>query len=309
MNPLAFYMTQIIIFFYLLLNFLAPSHAIALAAHRNYEFAQPNPLTKQWIVTHFGDSIAAGYCGIGCVLDSYVQYYAYKNPIGIAQSQGVHVIGRIFATTGDTSEQVVREINEKNFDIRLADVITVEACGNDYLPSRRQFRKTCNLKVIESALETCKINMREIINMLVFYARPGARIRVMNIYYPGLNKDLQKGCGGKKFFDSFLPILVEGNWYTCDYALKNNVICLDAFALMNASDEDQQKIVWIPGESLESYQTRLLITYKNLLTDPSQKKTSQGIISLMQSDDIHPNKIGHQRLGLLHHLAGYASSK
>lgn len=292
-----------------ILQFTSAIHAYSMAAHRNYDFQQTQPLARQWIVTHYGDSIAAGYCGIGCTLDSYAQYFAFKNESSVARSQGVNIIGRIRATTGHKAEDISREIDENSLDARLSDIITVEACGNDYLPSRQEFKTSCDPRTIEKALDSCKSNITDIINKLVLYAHPGARIRMMNMYYPGLLKDEKQKCHGKMLIDYFLPILVEGNWYTCNYAHQYHIACVDAFALMNSADEDQAKIAWIPGETLESYQTRLLVTYRHLLSDPSQKKTSNGVISLIQSDDIHPNSIGHQKLGLLHHLAGYASSK
>jgi lysophospholipase L1-like esterase len=288
-------------------SLLAP-RAHAFAAHQNYNSHRPGT-HGTWVVTSFGDSIAAGFCGFMCTMDAYPQYYSHLNPENISTRENVDIDGRVRAVSGYTSQQILDWIDLYRSDVQQSDVLTVEACGNDFLPARRSFQDRCDEKPLLTALETCKENLASIYDRLLHESKPGVRIRTMNLYYPAMNADRSKGCGGRTTFDAFLHYVAEGNYYACELARQRGIPCVDSFAEMNVADADRDKVAWIPGESLEDYRTRVTVLYKHLLTDPADKVTAQGRVSYIQSDNTHPSREAHSRLGALHLALGLNPTK
>lgn len=297
-------------------------NAHAFAAKRDSHYTQPGA-KKTWVVTSLGDSIAAGFCGVGCLgMESYVHYFAYHNEGSVAKTLNVNIESRGRAISGYTSGEILKfmdytsngngesavdpsQVNVPQ-DLRDADVITMDACGNDYLPARREFIKTCNVAPLRKAVQTCKTNIEKIYAKAQSLAKPTALLRVMNIYYPGMNKDKEGQCNGRSYYDTFLDHAIEGNYHICEIARRRGIPCADAFSVMNTADENREKIAWIPGESLESYKERVTVTYKDLLTDPTEKKRLDGsVVSLMQEDNIHPTDEGHSRIAYAHQELGY----
>lgn len=301
---------------------LVSESAHAFAANRDTHYSQPGA-KRTWIVTSLGDSIAAGYCGVGCLgMDSYVHYFAYRNDGSIAKALNVNVESRGRAVSGFTSGEILDWMDhvpsspipgqdasglDLPQDLREADVITIDACGNDYLPARRKFRETCEEGEVRKSIQTCRTHLDRIFRKAKSLAKENALIRVMNLYYPGVDRDREGRCGERSHFDAFLEFLVEGNYYTCEIARRHGIPCADAFSVMNAPDEDRERIAWIPGESLEEYKQRLTVTYKHLLSDPTQKRTPAGVVNLMQDDNVHPTAEGHARIGYAHQALGWGN--
>lgn len=287
--------------------FTMPS-AWAMGAGRDYYVN--NGSSNEWTVVSYGDSIPQGFCGIGCSMPSYVEYFTHLNPVNLGKSQGININGAIKAVAGMEAYQIWEQIQMSAELAEEADLILVDACGNNFLPARKTFRGTCEGQVLHRALKNCKDGMESILRALHQLGKSkGSRIRVMNLYYPGVNDDRADQCDdGVQNFDAFLSVLAESNWHTCDSARQMGIPCADAFAAFNAADidstgegiSDREKLSWIPGESLSDYRHRITSTYRDLITDPRQKKTKTGTINLMQSDNTHPNKKGHSLIGQVH---------
>jgi lysophospholipase L1-like esterase len=294
----------------LALALIAPEAAHAIAAHRNYSYEKTGA-TRTTIVAAYGDSIVAGYCGVGCTQNSYAQFYTHLNKDSTATALNSNINGWIRAVSGHMADQVVAEMKKDVANLERADVVTLEACGNDYLTARSAFQNRrskdyCNKARLDSAVADCKDGISQLVDTMASKSKKGALLRIMNIYYPGMLKDAETSCKGTSNADHFLRAIVEGNWFTCDYAYRKGIACVDAFADFNTADSNRSKIAWRAGESLEDYSFRLTVMNRDFITDPTKKKTSDGkVIRLLLDDNTHPNQTGHARIGWLHHYAGY----
>ncbi len=304
-----FRLSAFVVIFGLIVS-LDPDSAHALAGHRNYAYDRPGA-AKTLTATFFGDSIVAGYCGLNCIQNSYAHFYTHLNSASASSAGNASIQGLIRGVSGNMSDQVLADMKQSDAELEASDIVTLEACGNDYLSARSAYKDTfgrdrCNGARLEAAVSDCKRSVSQMIDYMVSRSRPGTLIRVMNIYYPGLLKDAQGSCSGVNHADRFLQVIVEGNWYTCDYAWRKGVACIDSFADFNASDSNRSKIAWKAGESLKDYAFRLTVLNRDVITDPTKKASAGGkLTNLLINDNTHPNQVGHARLGALHHLAGY----
>ncbi len=289
-----------------------------IAADRDFKAGQ-GEYAQTWVSVHLGDSMVAGYCGFGCQQPSYADYMTYLSPENSAMNYArVAIDGRIRAQSGFTASEIyLKTVLQHLDDVRAADIVTLDACGNDYLISRAPKENAC-VPTNEIAIQKCADGVANILDKVLEVGKPGVRVRVTNIHYPVVTKDrAKKVCDSESNFDRFLPSLVEGNWYTCEVARQRGIPCADTFALVNAADidtngdgiVDSEQLAWIPGESLESYKERIL-SHKDLIRDPEAKILADGsVVNIIGPDHLHLNALGHKLVGELHQKLGWDSTK
>ena len=264
--------------------------------------------TTTRIVTTFGDSIAAGYCGLFCTNDSLTVRYSRH----VANARDARVSYRGRAMSGEVMSQIAGRVENNLTDLRAADYVTLEGCGNDFLNARSTYRSssTCtNEAPLANALATCKTQMVRALNKIALERKAGSTVQIMALYYPGLNADKSRSCNGMSHFDIFLDYISEANWFTCNEAWKRGFKCTDGLAAFNAADvdtaldgdtlADAAQIRMSQAEDFEDfagYYSRVQDN-KAVLTDANTKRLSAtSTADYLLSDDTHPTNAGHQRL-------------
>lgn len=263
-----------------------------------------------------GDSIAAGYCGLFCRLDSYAVYYGRS----IANGLDAQVDYRGHAQSGEVMSQISSRTTSNVASVKVADYITLEGCGNDFLDARSDYRDQSNCtdeSVLQTALDNCRTYMVKTLDTIAANKKAGGKVRVMSLYYPGLATDRGKTCNGTSHFDIFLDYLLEADWTMCNEAWKRGFECVDGLATMNAADVDtnldtdtlvdaaQVKINKATDrDNFDAYYNRVHAV-RQILTDAHQKRTTATTtVDFLQSDDTHPTAAGHTRLGAEHLAVG-----
>lgn len=264
--------------------------------------------TTTRVYAAFGDSIAAGYCGIFCRNESF----AVRHARSVANAFDATVSYRGRAVSGDKMDAIADEVFAYRNDVAAADFIALDGCGNDYLSARSSYRNQgdcTNETVIANALDTCHTELVRALDTIATYKKPSATVVVMNLYYPGVNTDKSRACGQGSHFDVFLDYLVESNWITCTEALARGFECADAFAVFNAPDFDSDNDGVIDREEIrfdpisdiddfDAYYTRVVLDNKHLIGDANQKRISANqTVDYLLSDDTHPTNAGHTRIG------------
>jgi len=281
-------------------------------AAAGYESRTINPTDGTYTTTRiqatFGDSIAAGYCGLFCRNDSLTVRYAKR----VADARDARVDYRGYAVSGEIMSEIVGEISYNLSSLRVADYVTLEGCGNDFLDARGTYRDSSNCadeSPLANALATCKTQMVRALDLFAANRKAGSIVNVMALYYPGINADKSRTCNGMTHFDIFLDYIAEANWFTCNEAWKRGFKCTDGLATFNAADVDttldadtlvdasQIRISQATdADNFAGYYSRV---YDNraVLTDASYKRTSSTTtVDYLVSDDTHPTNAGHQRL-------------
>ncbi|HEY0192474.1 MAG TPA: SGNH/GDSL hydrolase family protein [Kofleriaceae bacterium] len=263
-----------------------------------------------------GDSIAAGYCGLFCRIDSYPVYYG----TAIANGLDAKVDFRGHAQSGEIMSEIASRTQSNVASVKVADYITLDGCGNDFLDARSDFRDQSNCtdeSVLATAVTNCRTNMIKTLDTIAANKKASAKVRVMALYYPGLADDRGRTCNGTSHFDIFLDYLLEADWTMCNEAWKRGFECVDGLATMNAADVDtaldtdtqvdaaQIKINKATDrDNFDAYYNRVQ-TQRKILTDAHQKRTSATTtVDFLQSDNTHPTAAGHQRLGAEHAALG-----
>jgi lysophospholipase L1-like esterase len=264
--------------------------------------------TTTRVVTTFGDSIAAGYCGLFCTNDSLTVRYAKA----VANARDARVDYRGRAMSGEVMSQIAGRIESNLTDLKAADYITLEGCGNDFLDARSTYRGQSNCTAetpLANALATCKTQVVRALNTIAANKKAGATVQVMALYYPGVNNDKGRLCNGMSHFEIFLDYLAEANWFTCNEAWKRGFKCTDGVAAFNAADVDTT----LDADSLvDAGQIRMsqatdynnfagyysrVMDNKAVITDANTKRVSaSSTVDYLLSDDTHPTNAGHQRL-------------
>lgn len=264
--------------------------------------------TTTRVVTTFGDSIAAGYCGIFCRNDSLTVRYAQR----VANARDARVSYRGKAVSGEIMSQIAGRVESNLTDLRAADYITLEGCGNDFLDARSTYRSSSsctNETPLANALATCKTQMVRALDKIALERKAGSIVQIMALYYPGINSDKSRNCNGMSHFDIFLDYLAEANWFTCNEAWKRGFKCTDGLAAFNAADVDT---ALDPDSTPDAAQIRMseatdfndfagyysrVQDNKAVLTDANTKRVSaSSVVDYLLSDDTHPTNAGHQRL-------------
>jgi lysophospholipase L1-like esterase len=260
------------------------------------------------VQTTFGDSIAAGYCGLFCRNDSLTVRYAQR----VANARDARVDYRGRAVSGEIMSQIAGRVESNLTDLRAADYVTIEGCGNDFLDARSTYRGLSNCtdeSPLANALTTCKAQMVRALDKIALERKAGSLVQVMALYYPGLASDKSRTCNGMSHFDIFLDYITEANWFTCNEAWKRGFKCMDGIAAFNAADVDttldadtavdaaQIRIDQATdANNFGGYYSRVQDN-KAVLTDANTKRVSaSSIVDYLLSDDTHPTNAGHQRL-------------
>lgn len=264
--------------------------------------------TTTRVQTTFGNSIAAGFCGLFCRNDSYTVRYGRL----VANARDARVSYRGRAVSGEVMSQIAGRIDGNRADLAAADYVTLEGCGNDFLSARSTFRGQSNCSdesPLAGALATCKTQVVRALDAIAAGKKPGAVVQVMALYYPGLNADKGRSCNGMSHFDVFLDYLLEANWFTCNEAWRRGFKCMDALAAFNAADVDTA--LDADGE-VDAAQIRIseaadrddfggyfsrVQDHKDVLTDANTKRVSAtSTVDYLLGDDTHPTVAGHTRL-------------
>lgn len=264
--------------------------------------------TTTRVVTAFGDSIAAGYCGIFCRNESLTVRYARH----VANARDARVSYRGRAMSGEKMTQIANRIDANLTDLRAADYITLEGCGNDFLDARSTYRSSSNCtneSPLANALATCKTQMVRALDRIATERKPGSIVQLLGTYYPGVASDKSRSCNGMSHFDIFLDYLAEANWFTCNEAWKRGFKCTDGLAAFNAADVDT---ALDPDSTVDAAQIRMsqgvdfnnfggyysrIQDNKAVITDANTKRVSaSSTVDYLLSDDTHPTNAGHQRL-------------
>jgi lysophospholipase L1-like esterase len=264
--------------------------------------------TTTRVQTTFGNSIAAGFCGIFCRNDSYTVRYGRL----VANARDARVSYRGRAVSGEVMSQIAGRIESNSTDLAAADYVTLEGCGNDFLDARGTFRGQAdctNETVLLNALNTCKTQVVRALNAINARKKPGALVQVMALYYPGLNSDKGRTCNGLSHFDIFLDYILEANWFTCNEAFRRGFKCMDGLAAFNAADVDTgldadtqvdaAQIRLSEAEDREDFPGYFSRVQDNkaVLTDANTKRVSAtATVDFLLGDDTHPTNAGHTRL-------------
>jgi lysophospholipase L1-like esterase len=272
--------------------------------------------TTTRVTVALGDSIVAGYCGLFCRLDSYGVFYSQD----IANGLDAQVDFRGRAQSGEIMSQIATRVANNVADIKAADYIVLEGCGNDFLNARSTYRDQAdctNETPLASALDTCRTNMVKALNTIASNKKATAKVRVMALYYPGLADDRSRVCGSNTHFDIFLDYLLEAGWTTCNEAWHRGFECVDGLAAFNAADVDTN----LDADTLvDAAQIRInkatdvdnFPLYYNrvqpqraILTDANTKRTGVStVVDFLQDDNTHPTTAGHHRLATEHTAIG-----
>jgi lysophospholipase L1-like esterase len=264
----------------------------------------------------FGDSIAAGFCGLFCRLDSYAVFYAQD----VANGLDAQVDYRGRAQSGEIMSQIATRVANNVTDIRAADYIVLEGCGNDFLDARSTYRGQAdctNETVLASALDACRTNMVRALDTIASNKKADARVRVMALYYPGVNDDRSRTCGSNTHLDIFFDYLLEAGWTTCNEAWKRGFECVDGLAAFNAADvdttldadslvdADQIRIdEATDADNFPAYYDRVQ-PQRAIITDANTKRTGAStVVDFLQNDNTHPTTAGHRRLAAEHTAIG-----
>lgn len=263
-----------------------------------------------------GDSIVAGYCGAFCRLDSYGVFYAQD----VANGLDAQVDYRGRAQSGEVMSQIASRVASNVSSIRVADYITLEGCGNDLLNARTTFRgqSSCTDEtVLAAALDTCRTNMVKALNTIASNKKAGAKVRVLALYYGGVDDDRSRICGSTNHFEIFLDYLLEAGWTTCNEAWRRGFECVDGLAAFNAADVDtaldtdnlvdanQIRInKATDADNFPAYYNRVQ-PHRAIITDANTKRTGiSTVVDYLQSDNVHPTTAGHHRLAAEHTAVG-----
>lgn len=264
--------------------------------------------TTTRVVTTFGDSIAAGYCGLFCTNDSLTVRYAKA----VANARDARVDYRGRAMSGEVMSEIASRMESNLTDLKAGDYVTLEGCGNDFLDARSTYRGLSNCtdeSPLANALATCKTQMVRALNTIAANKKASAMVQVMALYYPGVNSDKGRTCNGMSHFEIFLDYLAEANWFTCNEAWKRGFKCTDGVAAFNAADVDTtldtdtladagqiRMSQAVDYNNFAGYYSRVM-DHKAVITDANTKRVSAtSTVDYLISDDTHPTNAGHQRL-------------
>jgi lysophospholipase L1-like esterase len=291
----------------------APRQADAAAGSQSKTLRPTDgSFTTTRVSVALGDSIAAGYCGLFCRLDSYGVFYAQD----VANGLDAQVDYRGRAQSGEIMSQIASRVASNASNIRAADYITLEGCGNDFLNARTTFRGQSNCSdetVLASALDACRTNMVKALDTIASNKKAGAKVRVMFLYYPGVDDDKARSCGSNSHFTIFLDYLLEAGWFTCNEAWKRGFECVDGLAAFNAADvdtaldadslidADQIRINQdTDADNFPGYYNRVQAS-RAVITDANTKRTGAStVVDYLQGDNVHPTTLGHHRLAAEH---------
>lgn len=297
--------------------------ATTIAQNSSWTVTRPGA-TQTLRIVAYGDSIFAGYTNATTVARRAAPYVAAEYCAALL-GQNVQVHRR--CQSGGVAQDIYNRINSATDRAFMQDaatrIVTFEMCGNDYLQARSNFKSatgTCNYNGLNNALSNCQTYTQLAMDRINTFAHANTRLKIVaNLYYPGFNADNSFStctdavngdpANGNRvnMQNLFLPRLLESNWWTCKYAEDKGFLCADAFAQYMARDYDSNgdglidsdAIRYLPGESLASYQQRVL-ALRGTLRDANFKLVNTvSSFDYIQSDDTHPTFEGATGLTLI----------
>nr|WP_184036819.1 SGNH/GDSL hydrolase family protein [Chitinivorax tropicus] len=287
---------------------------MASTLNQNVSWTIDRPGTSaKYRVVAYGDSIYAGYSSSVFNAAKYAAPTVDAEYLSAAWNADVESVRR--AKSGAVASDVYHNkiVAERSYmQDASTRVVTFEMCGNDGLQARSAFREqggTCNVAVMENALQSCKTHVAAAMDFINANAYSGVKLKVIsNLYYPGYAADNQQStCTSPStgrtvnMRDTFLPYLTKMNYWMCEFARQKGFKCTDNFAEYMAADYDSNGdgmidtdgLRYIAGESEASYVTRITSTLKSTIRDANTKFVSPGTShDYIQSDDTHPTFSG-----------------
>jgi len=279
---------------------LTPSDAFAKAGpFTGTANVSGNTSTESW--RGYGDSIMAGFCGLGCQQDSYYVYYAEEAAVDL----NADINYDSDAVSGNLTSQIRGQMGAS--ELANADAIVWSAGGNDFLDARSTYTSNCSLSQLETAIGIDRstglpispatgwvAEWDALIARVENNANANARVRTMNIYYPGVSNDQGGFCGSTSDFEQFLPLLLAAGDYMCETAWDRGWDCANSIEAMNC---DNGNLANCPTTYLD-----WLALGGNSFSGNFEDPRAAG---KLQSDDIHPNATGHIDIAQAHAVLGY----
>ncbi len=261
----------------------------------------------------YGDSIYAGYNGS---ISSAAKFAApVVNAEYLSAQWGADIESVRRTKSGAVASDVYNNkiVAERSYmQASNTRVVTFEMCGNDGLQARSSFKSqsgTCNYSGLTAAENNCRTYVTAAMDYINANAYPGVKLKVIsNLHYPGYNTDNSQssckdaGTGATvKMQDKFLPALARMNYMMCDMARQKGFLCADNFAQYMGADYDSNgdgvvdsdALRYVPGESQDSYVTRITSTLRATIRDANTHFVNSGSsYDYIQSDDTHPTYTG-----------------
>ena len=261
----------------------------------------------------YGDSIYAGYNGS---ISSAAKFAApVVNAEYLSAQWGADIESVRRTKSGAVASDVYNNkiVAERSYmQASNTRVVTFEMCGNDGLQARSSFKGqsgTCNYSGLTAAENNCRTYVTAAMDYINANAYPGVKLKVIsNLHYPGYNTDNSQssckdaGTGATvKMQDKFLPALARMNYMMCDMARQKGFLCADNFAQYMGADYDSNgdgmvdsdALRYVPGESQDSYVTRITSTLRATIRDANTHFVNSGSsYDYIQSDDTHPTYTG-----------------
>lgn len=267
--------------------------------------------TAKYRITAYGDSIYAGYRGS---LSSVARRSAptvdgeYLSKLWNADIETIRRTKSGAVASDIYNNKIVAE--RSYMQTTNTRVVTFEMCGNDGLQARSSFAGqsgTCNLGVLDTALNNCTTYIQSAMSYINNNAYGGTKLKVIaNLYYPGYAADnALSNCtiGGvqQNKQSTFLPYIAKMNWRMCNYANQYGFACADDFAQYMGADYDSNgdgqidsdALRYVQGESEAAYVTRITSTLRSTIRDANTHFVSAGTsYDYIQSDDTHGTYLG-----------------
>ena len=295
----------------------------------------------------FGNSIGAGYAGANPFprqRDSYFNYYGQAMAADRGWQVEYHGIFDSGEHTGPqqsgdlgigSSGSIYAHMLSTSSYVRNADVLTIEAGGNDFLYSRSQFRSNCDQGLLDERLDRWKQDWDLVLGYISANRNTYGLTVGMSIYYPNPDDDGRNGsgptCNGTSLYEVLLPRLLSAADYTCSTLEAAGFKCVDSFAVMNCdADAHGNPDFDCPNkrtlQDLESSGTCPRLPplpgavytwpamdpdciaahiHPSALKDPRSLHKAGNIVNYIQSDGTHPNDAGHVALGNAHLDLGF----
>ncbi|MCC6763863.1 MAG: SGNH/GDSL hydrolase family protein [Deltaproteobacteria bacterium] len=267
--------------------------------------------TTKYRLTAYGDSIYAGYRGS---LSSVARRSAptvdgeYLSKLWNADIETIRRTKSGAVASDIYNNKIVKE--RSYMQTTNTRVVTFEMCGNDGLQARSNFAGqsgTCNLGVLDTALNNCTTYVQNAMSYINANAYGGTKLKVIaNLYYPGYDADnALSSCtiGGvqQNKQNTFLPYIAKMNWRMCNFANQYGFTCADDFAQYMGADYDangdgqidSDALRYVQGESEAVYVTRITSTLRSTIRDANTHFVNAGTsYDYIQSDNTHGTYLG-----------------
>ncbi|MBX3623483.1 MAG: SGNH/GDSL hydrolase family protein [Rhizobacter sp.] len=295
-----------------LLSFGAEVAASGITQNASWTVNRSGTTTKYRVVA-YGDSIYAGYNTSLTNVAKYSAPTVQAEYLSAAWNADIESIRR--TKSGALAKEIYdsKIVSERSYMQNSSTrVVAFEMCGNDGLQNRADFDRqtgTCSYAKLDSGTESCRTYVARAMDYINANAYSGVKLKIIgNLHYPGLDaynktsscRDASTG-RGVNISEMMLRYAAKVNWFMGDFARQKGFVYVDNFAQYHAADYDtngdglvdSEAIKYVPGESEQSYVTRITQTLRSTIKDANVKRlTASTSIDYIQSDDIHPTYTG-----------------